>query len=60
MSLGHTEPITRKHTPRKHPREESPGLDLKAFRLQEVLQIAQDVNKNWLQDRQWGRHEAKT
>lgn len=42
MSLGHTEPITQKHTLRKHPREESSELDLKAVRLREVLQIAQD------------------
>ena len=56
MSVGHTEPITQKHTLQKHPREESSGLDLKAFMLQEVLQIAQDFGENWLQDRQWGGH----
>lgn len=45
MSLGHTEPITQKHTLRKHPREESSELDLKAVRLREVLQIAQDFRE---------------
>ena len=48
MSLGHTEPITQKHTLRKHLREESSELDLKAVRLREVLQIAQDFSMNWL------------
>lgn len=58
MSLGHTEPITQKHTLQKHPREESSGLDLKAFRFQEVLQTAGHFSKNWLESRHWGWHEA--
>lgn len=53
MSLGHTEPITQKHTLQKHPTEESSGLDLKDFRFQEVLQTAGDFNKHWLQGKQW-------
>lgn len=54
MSLGHTEPITQKHTRtlQKHPREEAPGLGLQVLRLQEVLQTA-DFSKNWLQGRRW-------
>lgn len=47
MSLGHTEPITQKHTLQKHPRKESSGLDLKDFRLQEVLRTAGDFSKKW-------------
>lgn len=51
MSLGHTEPIARKHALQKHPREESSGLDLKDLRFQEVLQPAGGFSQNWLQER---------
>lgn len=49
MSLGHTEPITQKYIAQKLPREDTSGLDLKVFGLQEVLQTAQDFSENCLQ-----------